>query len=240
MHARWSPQADAASHEVALGPTSLLRLLSLVSPALPIGGFAYSQGLEQAVALGWVTDEASAEAWIVGLATESLARVEAPLLARLHAAWAAGDGARVRALNDRLWAMRGTRELRAEETDLGRALARVLVSIGVAEAAPWAGDPKATHLAMFALAANRFEIPTEPAALGYVFSRAETQASAAARLVPLGQSAVQRILSATAAAVPAAVQRGLALSDGEIGSATLGQSVASSGHERLYSRLFRS
>src|SRR5262252_4111447 len=98
----------------AIQPASLLRLLSLVSPALPVGGFAYSQGLEQAVASGWVHDEASAERWIVGLAAESMARVEVPLLARLCRAWSGADDAAVRRHNDRLWAMRGTRELRAE------------------------------------------------------------------------------------------------------------------------------
>jgi urease accessory protein len=230
----------AGAGAVQVEPTSLLRLLSLVSPALPIGGFAYSQGLEQAVALGWVTDEASAEAWIIGLATESSARVEVPLLARLQRAWTANDGARARALNDRLWAMRGTRELRAEEIDIGRSLARALVSIGVDEAAPWVADPKATHLALFALAAARFRIPERAAALGYVFSRVESQAGAAARLVPLGQSAAQRILATAARSLPAAVELGLSLDDAEIGFSNVGQSIASSAHERLYSRLFRS
>jgi len=226
--------------ETALAPTSLLRLMALVSPALPIGSFAYSQGLEQAVALGWVTDEATAEAWIVGLATESIARTEVPLLARLHDAWARGDIARVRALSDRLWAMRGTRESRAEEVDLGRALARVLLSIGVSDAAPFINDAKATHLAMFALAAARFSIPPDAAALGYAFSRVESQASAAARLVPLGQSAVQRIVATAALALPAALRQGLILQDAEIGLSAMGQALASSRHERLYSRLFRS
>jgi urease accessory protein len=225
---------------LGIAPASLLRLMALVSPALPIGGFAYSQGLEQAVALGWVHDEASAGAWIIGLATESLARVEVPLLARLHAAWSTRDVAVVRALNDRLWAMRGTRELRAEEVDLGRALGRVLVSLGIDDAAPWATDAKATHLALFALAAVRFAIPIEPAALGYVFSRVESQASAAARTVPLGQSATQRILAAASQSIPEAVERGLCFQDDEIGFSPVGQSIASSGHERLYSRLFRS
>jgi urease accessory protein len=226
--------------DTSIAPGALLRLMALVSPALPIGSFAYSQGLEQAVAMGWVHDEASAEAWIVGLAAESLARVEVPLLARLYRAFSERDDRCVRAWNGRLWAMRATRETRAEETDLGRALARVLASLGIEDAAPWIADVKATHLALFALASVRFAVPLEPAALGYVFSRTESQTSAAARLVPLGQSAAQRILAVAAQTIPASVERGLLLDDDDIGFSAIGQSIASSGHERLYSRLFRS
>src|SRR5262245_12639694 len=157
----------------AIPPASLLRLLSLVGPALPVRSVAYSEGLEQAVASGWVHDEASAARWIVGLATESVARVEVPLLARLQHAWVRQDEGAVRAHNDRLWAMRGTRELRAEETDLGRSLARVLAALGVAPARGWIDDARATHLCLFALAAAHFEIQPAAAALGYLFSRVE-------------------------------------------------------------------
>src|SRR4051812_39584533 len=72
-------------------PLPLLRLLQLVSPTLPIGTFAYSQGLEAAVAAGWVRDEAGAAAWIGGLLEGSLAAVDLPLLVRLHRAWTDGD-----------------------------------------------------------------------------------------------------------------------------------------------------
>jgi urease accessory protein len=234
------PRAELPLSSVALAPGSLLRLLALVSPALPVGAFAYSQGLEQAVALGWVKDEPTAQAWIVGLATESLARVEVPMLARLHAAWVANDTASVRAQSDRLWAMRGTRELRAEENDLGRALARVLASLGLEEAAPWSADPKATYLCLFALAAARWGIPKDAAALGVTFSWAEAQVGAATRLCPLGQTASQRILAAAALAIPGAVERGLQLGDGEVGFSAPGQCIVSSWHEHLYCRLFRS
>lgn len=235
------PVAEPAPQAIpAMAPGSLLRLLSLVSPALPVGSFAYSQGLEQAVASGWVRDEASAERWIVGLATESAARLEVPLFGRLHSAWVRQDDDAVRAYNDRLWAMRATRELRAEETDLGRSLARVLAALGVDRARAWTSDEKATHLCLFALAAAHFEIQPAAAALGYSFSRVEAQVGAAVRLVPLGQTAGQRILATAAVALPGAVERGLLLTDGEIGSATTAQSIASSWHQHLYCRLFRS
>ena len=97
-----------------------------------------------------------------------------------------------------------------------------------------------THAAMFALGAVRFEVPIEAALAGHAFAWAEAITSAAVRLVPLGQSAGQRLLAAAGAAIPAVVNRALALPDDEIGSAAPGQAIASARHETLYSRLFRS
>ena len=79
----------------ALGGVALTRLLQLCSPAMPIGAFAYSQGLEQAVASGWVTDEATAKEWVLGLLHHSLATLDLPVLERLMDAWRSDDFARV-------------------------------------------------------------------------------------------------------------------------------------------------
>ncbi len=83
----------------ALPDLAMLRLLQLSSPALPIGAFAYSQGLEQATLLGWVKDETTAAHWIAGLVTEVLPRLDLPVLAESYAAWAASDLARVKQLS---------------------------------------------------------------------------------------------------------------------------------------------
>jgi urease accessory protein len=218
----------------------LLRLLQLASPALPIGAFAYSQGLEHAVTAGWVSDEASARAWIGGLLEEALARLEVPVLGRLERAFVAENEAEAERWNDFLLASRGSAELRAEEQRLGSALARLLVTLEVAGAERWAGAAAVSHLAMFALAAARWQIPASSAAGGYLFSWAENQVGAACRLVPLGQSAAQRILSFAGAAIPAAVARGLGLADDEIGFSAPGQSIGAALHETQYSRIFRS
>jgi urease accessory protein len=222
------------------GDLALMRLLQIVSPALPIGAFAYSQGLEQTVAEGWVTDEAEAAAWLLGLLESSFATLDLPVLARLIAAWRNGDVASVERWSAWLAACRPTREIRAEDRQLGAALARVLVALDLEEAAPWTTRTYVTHAAMFALAAVRFEVPIEAALAGHAFSWAEAITSAAVRLVPLGQNAGQRLLAAAGAAIPAVVTRALALPDQEIGSAAPGQAIASARHETLYSRLFRS
>jgi urease accessory protein len=213
--------------------TPLLRLLQLASPALPIGAFAYSQGLEAAVEARWVHDEPSASAWILGLLEESSARVEVPYLLRMIDAFTAGGDARP--WSAALLASRGSAELRAEELRLGSALEKLLATLGIESQM---SSP--THLSMFALAAARWGIPADEAAGGYLFSWTENQVGAAARLVPLGQSAAQRILSRATELIPGAVARGLALADDEIGFSAPAHGIGAAWHETQYSRIFRS
>jgi urease accessory protein len=93
---------------------------------------------------------------------------------------------------------------------------------------------------MFALAAVRFAVAPPAAVAGAAFAWAEAVTAAAVRLVPLGQTAGQRILAAAGSAIPALAARALTLPDDELGAAARGQALASAAHETLYSRLFRS
>ncbi len=218
----------------------MLRLLQLASPALPVGAFAYSQGLEQAALLGWVTDEASAAAWITGVVTEVLPRLDVPMLAELHAAWSGGDLDRVRFLSQFLHACRESAELGAEDRHLGAALARVLHGLGVARAEPWIADPDATFVTLFSLAAAHYELPLRSTALALLFAWTENQVAAATRLIPIGHIAAQRVLSGVLAELPAAVNRGLEIPFAQAGFLAPGLALASALHEVTYSRLFRS
>lgn len=224
----------------ALPDLALLRLLQLASPALPVGAFAYSQGLEQATLFGWVKDEASAAEWIAGLLTEVLPRLDVPVLAAAYGAWSAGDLARVRELSAFLHACRESAELGAEDRHLGAALARVLQGLGIARAEPWISDPDATFVTLFSLAAVHFQIPLRSAALGLLFTVLENQVAAASRLIPIGHVAAQRVLSKVLARLPAAVSHGLELPLAAAGFLAPGLAIASALHETTYSRLFRS
>lgn len=217
-----------------------LRLRQLTSAALPVGAFAYSQGLESAVELAWVRDAAQAEAWIGGLLDHTVASLELPLLGRLMAAFAADDETAALRWSGLLLAMRDTAELRAQERALGTAWAALLGDLGVAAAQPWAQRPQRTALALFALGVTHYGITPAAAPPAYLWAWLEAQVSAAVRAVPLGHAAAQRLLHALAARIPAAVAYGLTLADEDIGVGAPALSIASCRHETQYSRLFRS
>jgi urease accessory protein len=223
-----------------LEAVAFLRLMQLASPALPIGAFAYSQGLEQAVEFGWVRDEASAADWIRGVLTEILPRLDVPALIAMHAAWSEHDAGRVRVLSQFLHACRESAELGAEDRQLGAALARVLDGLGIAEGAAWIADEDATFVTSFALAAVRFQLPIAGTVLAFLFAWLENQVAATTRLVPLGHIAAQRVLSQLLLELPNAAERGLALPWAEVGFLAPRLAIASALHESAYSRLFRS
>jgi urease accessory protein len=220
-------------------PHALLRLCHLVSPALPVGAYAYSQGLEYAVQAGWVHDEASALEWLQGLSRSSVGTLDLPILLRLHGAWSASDASAVRHWNAQLIAARETSELRAEELHLGLALARVLIELEIGEAGEWI-EAAPAFATLFALAAVRWHIEAGDALAGYLWAWSENQVLAAVKLVPLGQSAGQRLLHRLTDAMPAIVERARTLGDEAIGVSTVSQALASALHESQYSRLFRS
>lgn len=219
---------------------ALARLLQLCSGSLPIGGFSYSQGLEWAVAAGWVRDAASLGDWLADLATTNLAAVEIPVLARLHRAVLAGDGQALADWSRWLLASRETSELRDEERQRGRALASLLVELDVPLAKDWRPTLATCQSAGFALAAAAWDIPLPQAALGLAWSWAENLVLAGVKLIPLGQTAGQRLLRDLGPVLVEAVRRGLSLGDEELGASAPALAIASSQHQTQYCRLFRS
>src|SRR5690242_10153093 len=107
----------------------LARLLQLASPALPVGAYSYSQGLEAAVEAGIVFDAKSAQTWIEDVLDFSVARMEAPVFLRLCSAWHAGDVDEAARWNACFFASRESAELRAETAQMGYSLARLLTEI---------------------------------------------------------------------------------------------------------------
>lgn len=220
--------------------TRLLRILHLASPALPIGAFHFSQGLEYAVEAGWVKDEAGALEWIGGVAQQAVATLDLPLLLRLHRACVTGDAQGLQRWNRFLLAARETEELRAEDRHMGAALARVLRELGTDDSLPNEQPAELGYAAMFALACARWNVSEHDALQAYAWTWAENQVLAAVKLAPLGQSAGQRILHSLIPRLEQLATQALRIQDEDIGACAVLQGLASARHESQYTRLFRS
>lgn len=217
-----------------------LRLWQLISPTLPVGAYAYSAGLEYAVECGWINNESIALEWISGQLQHNLCTLDVPVLARLYQAWLSDDIEAVQSWNQFLLASRESHELRSEDAHLGAALAQLLPELELKEALAWQTPQQSSYANLFALAAARWQIPLEDTAQGYLWAWGENQVAAAIKLIPLGQTAGQRIISQLSQQLPTAVNRGLSLDDDDIGAMAPAVAIASAKHETQYSRLFRS
>jgi urease accessory protein len=231
---------SAATTESVL---TLVRLLQLASPALPIGAYSYSQGLESAVALDWIRDGETAERWIGDALELVVARGEAAALWRLLVAVERSDWISALEWNDWFRASREAFELRAETEQMGSALVKLLRDLDLldpaAREASVAMHP-ITLPAAFAFAAHAFGISPEPAATAYLWSWLENQVLAAIKTIPLGQLAGQRLLTRLGARIPGALATARSIGDERMSTFAPGLALASSLHETQYSRLFRS
>lgn len=234
------PVFDDGGAAARAGGAALLRMLQLSSSLLPIGAFAYSQGLETAVDRGWVASESDLFGWLHGVGEHSLARLDLPVLLRCRSAWALADVDGVLQHSAELLSYRESRELREQERHLGAALARVLDTLGVAAAAGLVRHEDTSYVAAFALGSTHFALGDAQASYGYAFAWAEQLVSAAARLVPLGHLASQRVLSQVLDRIPDWIAQATHCRDDEIGTLTPGLCMASAWHESQYTRLFRS
>ncbi len=215
---------------------ALLQLLRFSSPSLPIGGFAWSQGLESAIDRGWLVDGDALADWLGGVLSHSFAQQELPLLRRLLVA----DADAFARWNRHALALRETAELRAQDTQTGGALLRLLRSLNMSAALAWPADTEIGQLAAYAFACRHHGIDYELAATGLVWSWLDNQIAAALKLFPLGQTAGQFILERLAPQVGEIVRGAVAVVDDDIGISLAGVVLASTLHETQYSRLFRS
>ena len=246
MHTRMTTAAAAmTTTAMATDTPALLQLIWLASPALPVGGFSYSEGLEAAIDHGLVHDEASCTRWLTDQLLLTQARGDMAAIAQAVPAWQAMDTQRLQQLNTWVLATRESSEMRLQTLQMGRSMLEWLRSLqDHSPASPPALQCLAalppTYPLSYALALACTQAPLEQALQAYAFGWAENMTQAALKAVPLGQSSGQRMLATLARTIPDAVQTARSLADETRQAFSPMLAILSSRHETQYSRLFRS
>lgn len=224
----------------AYSSLALLHMFHLSSPALPVGAYAYSQGLEYAIDSGQLKTAEDVAAWLRGVLHHGFGKLDLPVLMAAYSAWEADDFAAVNEWNFFLRACRETSELLLEDEQLGVALQRLLLDLGAPTLAIQSLKAKPAFAIMFSLAGQHWKIPRADLMHSFAYSWLENQVAAATKILPLGQTAAQKLLLQILPEIPVAIAAAQALPVEDIGASLPGQVMASSLHEYQYSRLFRS
>jgi urease accessory protein len=226
-------------------PLALLRLLQLASPALPVGAYSYSEGLEALVEKGQVDGSATLAHWLTQELRYGAIRLEGAVLVRGYQAMQSQDWERLRTWNQWLSAARETEELRLQSWQMGRSLLRLLTDVEpalvLAPACLRSLQTEGCNFAIaYAIGAATWQIDRQSALLAYLHSWASNLISAGVKLIPLGQTAGQHLLLNLQIPLQQAIADILLLSDEHLDSCSWGIGLASMAHECQYSRLFRS
>ena len=239
--ARVQPNSIMTTVSSRSSTLALMRLLQLASPTLPVGAYSYSQGLEWAVSAGTVRNEKSAARWIEDVLRASVASFELQCLDAALIAARAGDGIALHRINARCLAGRESAELRAESVQMGRSLIRLMHELAETRAIVelLRGMPEPSYPCAWACAAVAFELESGPCRHAYVWAWLENQVLAAIKLVPLGQSAGQRMLLELSRMADALCARE-PLPESEWTNFAPAFGLACAAHETQYTRLFRS
>lgn len=222
--------------------SDLYRLTSWLSPAFPVGGYAYSHGLEYAVEAGLVAGAPSLGEWLRGILLHGGCQVDAVLF---RDAWETGrdrDRQRLRELAEIAAAFRGTRELALESGAQGEAFLEAVEKAWEPDARTRladAGTPLPYCVAVGSVC-GAHGIPLEPALQTYIQAFTANLVSAGVRLIPLGQSDGQRVLARLEPVVLDAAKRALATALEDAGTTTPMVDWSSMMHETQHTRLFRS
>jgi urease accessory protein len=214
--------------------TALLRLLQLASPILPVGAYSYSEGLETLGDQGLMPDGEALGRWVSHELQSGSMRLDGAILVRAYRGEDPGYW------NRWLTASRESSELLAQSWQMGRSLLQLFRSLEP----EWGLEDlllEDCHMVVaFGVVARHWEIPLEEALLGYLHSWAANLVGAGIKLIPLGQTAGQKLLMALAGPIAQAIPEIMQIEDENLESWTWGLSMASLNHEVQYSRLFRS
>jgi urease accessory protein len=228
---------------MTVGATDTQKLLAWLSPAFPVGAYAYSHGLEWAVADGSVTAADSLTGWIADILRHGAGRNDAIVFAHAWRAASVFDLAALAEITDLAAAFQPTRERHLESTAQGRAFLDAVL-------ATWA-TPRLRELAesltgavpypvAIAVAAAAHEIPIATMLPAMLSAFVANLASVGVRAIPIGQTDGQRVIAALSPLVNEIAEAAVEASGDDLGGAALRADIASMKHETQYTRLFRS
>ena len=219
-----------------------LALLQLVSPALPVGAFSYSEGLEVLIQSGDIGEEAQMQAWLEGELNNGMLRLEAAALPHMRAElsnWRAGEAAAQRRLIDLdgwLSATREAAEVRAQQRQMGQSLLLLLADMGH----PLPERIALSWPAAWASASLVLNVTVPEMVEGYLYGWVANQLSAAVRLLPLGPTRAQVQQQRLLPLIAEQAELLQSIDPRSLWSGGVGAALAQLTHAELYSRLFRS
>jgi len=221
----------------------LLTLLQLASPALPIGAYSYSEGVETLAANGAIATGIDLLDWLSQELRGGSIRLETALMRWSYAALAQQNFVQLEEWNQWLSALRETEEMRSQSWQMGRSLLRLFADLEpelVNDFPAWTQAADCNFAIAYSFVAQAWEIPVDEAAIAFLHSWAANLISAAVRAVPLGQTEGQRLLQQMTTPIQTAAAEIAELTTADLMACNWGVSLASMQHEALYSRLFRS
>jgi urease accessory protein len=211
---------------------SLLRLMTWLSPAFPVGSFSYSHGLEQAVHDRVVVTRHDLAEWIADLIGQGSWWNDAVLLTEAWRATAIGDVGRLRDVAQLAEAMAMSAERHLETMEQGRSFAKA--------ARAWHDVPEMPYPVAVGAVASRMGVGIDGVCTAYLQACAGNHISAGLRLVPLGQTEGTLIMAALENTIVTVAGKAVRSSLSDLGSSTFAVDISAMRHETMNVRLFRS
>ena len=212
---------------------ALLDILHLFSPSLPIGAFAFSQGLEAAIESGHVRDAVALETWCDGVLRDSVQTLDCYYLRNAYQARSAVEWV---GLNEQILTSRETAELLQEDLLLGSSLNKWAEGQGI----DTPDSDENSVVALYGWLARKLKVPEDWAVTGFLWSWLDNQVTVAAKAVPLGQQVLQGVLMSLKPRISDCVIQSKVTQLDTAFSTVPNLAILSAQHETQYSRLFRS
>jgi urease accessory protein len=225
---------------------ALIRLLQLSDPALPVGGFSHSAGLETYVQLGIVKDAITAEAFVRGMLSQNIHFTDAAIVSLAHDAITTMQADEIKSLDDLCTAVKLPKEMRNASQKLGARLIKIFQPVcnndwlNQYAAAIQEKQLSGHYCIAFGIIASALQIPKEDALTGFYYNAAAGFVTNSVKLIPLGQQTGQELLFSLQPLITQLVLNNLQPDKEMIGVCCPSFDIRSMQHEQLYTRLYMS